>query len=207
MSPFSQARAVNQSYSPPSIPTAVFVGGTSGIGEAMASTFARMTKGNANIIIVGRNRDAADRIISSFPKPTPDKGVKHEFIQCDVSLLKNVHATTSYMLSRLDKINFLVISPGYINLTGRNETVEGNDHRLSVMYYARWAFIDDLIPLLQKARGAGEEAKVMSVLAAASPAGVPANVNDLAMKENYGLLAATGGIATYNDLMLEVRLS
>lgn len=38
----------------------------------MAEAFARVTKGNANIIIVGRNRAAAERIISSFPKPGPE---------------------------------------------------------------------------------------------------------------------------------------
>jgi NAD(P)-dependent dehydrogenase (short-subunit alcohol dehydrogenase family) len=38
------------------VPVAVFVGGTSGIGQATAEAFARHTKGNAHIIICGRNR-------------------------------------------------------------------------------------------------------------------------------------------------------
>lgn len=47
-------------------PVAVFVGGTSGIGQGMAEAFNRHTKGNAHIVLVGRNRDAAEGIISKM---------------------------------------------------------------------------------------------------------------------------------------------
>lgn len=42
-----------------SVPVALFVGGTSGIGQATAEAFARHTQGNAHIIICGRNREGA----------------------------------------------------------------------------------------------------------------------------------------------------
>lgn len=47
-------------------PVAVFVGGTSGIGQGMAEAFNRHTKGNADIVLVGRNRSAAEEIISKM---------------------------------------------------------------------------------------------------------------------------------------------
>jgi NADP-dependent 3-hydroxy acid dehydrogenase YdfG len=47
-------------------PVAVFVGGTSGIGQGMAEAFNRHTKGNSRIVLVGRNRDAAEKIISKM---------------------------------------------------------------------------------------------------------------------------------------------
>ncbi|KAJ6467045.1 hypothetical protein DFH09DRAFT_929905, partial [Mycena vulgaris] len=46
-------------FAPSYIPVAIFVGGKSGIGQGMAEAFARHTKGNAHIVLVGRNRAAA----------------------------------------------------------------------------------------------------------------------------------------------------
>ncbi|KAI0358500.1 NAD(P)-binding protein [Trametes cingulata] len=181
-------------------PVAVFVGGTSGIGQATAEAFARHTSGNAHIIIVGRNKAAADAIIASFPKPTSPEA-KHEFLACDVSLMKNIQATTSGLLARLPKVNFLVLSPGLYNLRGRDETEEGIDRRLGLHYYARWKFIYDLLPLLRKAKDAGEDAKVLSVLGAGH--GGQIDLNDLGMKKSYGLTRAGLTSPTYTDLMME----
>ena len=77
--------------------------------------FARITEGNAHIIILGRNRVAAESIISQFPKPTSSDAV-HEFVECDVSLMKNVEKVTESLLSRLPRLNFLVLSTGAIDL-------------------------------------------------------------------------------------------
>lgn len=155
MPSLSQIRAANAAFSPGYVPVAVFVGGTSGVGEAMAKSFARYTKGSARIIIVGRNKAAAESIIASFPKPagTSDSGPQHEFVHCDATLMKNVHATTKDLLSKLQTINFLVLSPGYLATGAKDETEEGIDKRVALNYHARWKFINDLIPLLQKAKG------------------------------------------------------
>ncbi|KAI9060324.1 NAD(P)-binding protein [Trametes sanguinea] len=200
MPSLAAARAANAAFSPSYFPVAVFVGGTSGIGRATAEAFARYTKGNAHIVIVGRNEAAADSVIASFPKPTSPDAV-HEFVSCDASLIKNVHATTQSLLARLPKINFLVLSPGFYTLQGRNETPEGIDRRLCLHYYARWKFAHDLMPLLRKAKEAGEDAKVMSVLAAGH--GGPVNLDDLALKKNYTALKAGLASPTYTDLMME----
>ena len=53
MTPLPAVRAANASYAPAYIPHALFVGGTSGVGQAMAEAFARYTKGNAHIILCG----------------------------------------------------------------------------------------------------------------------------------------------------------
>jgi NAD(P)-dependent dehydrogenase (short-subunit alcohol dehydrogenase family) len=157
MPSLSQVRAANAAFSPGYLPVAVFVGGTSGIGEAMAKAFAQYTKGNSRIIIIGRNKTAAESIIESFPKPTvkSDNGPLHEFVHCDANLLKNVHATAKDLLTKLHSVNFLVLSPAYsdLSIVGRDETEEGIDKRMALYYYARWTFIHDLMPLLQKAKG------------------------------------------------------
>ncbi|KAF8188956.1 hypothetical protein BJ912DRAFT_967462 [Pholiota molesta] len=174
--------------------------GTSGIGQGLAEVFANNTKGNSHIIIVGRNRDAAERILSSFPKP--DSGsVAREFVQCDATLMKNVQEASQDILARYPKINYLVMSPGIFTFDGRTETTEGIDRKLAVHYYARWKFLHDLLPGLQRAKDDGEHVAAMSVLAAGKGGAI--DVDDLAMKKGFSLSRAALGASTYNDLMAE----
>ncbi|KAI0705059.1 hypothetical protein C8T65DRAFT_809887 [Cerioporus squamosus] len=200
MPALTAARAANAAFAPAYFPIAVFVGGTSGIGRACAEAFARYTKGNAHIVIVGRNKSAADEIIASFPKPTKPEA-KHEFVSCDAFLMRNVQATTTSFRERLPKINFLVLSPGLANLRGRDETAEGIDKRLALHYYARWKFVNDLLPLLRQAKDAGEIAKVMSILRAGY--GGPIDLKNLGLKKRYIALEAEMASGTYTDLMFE----
>jgi len=195
----TNAAFVHSSSSPP---VAVFVGGTSGIGEGMVLTFAEHTKGKSNIVIVGRNQAAAERIFASIPaQPSGSDKSAREFVQCDVSLMKNVQTATEDILSRYSKINYLVMSPGILTLSGRDETTEGIDKKLAVHYYGRWKFINDLLPAIKKAKDDREQGVVMSVLAASKGGAI--NLNDLALKNTYSLLNAALAAPTYNDLMME----
>lgn len=199
-------QAANSNFTPSYLPVAIFLGGTSGIGQALAQAFARYTKGNAHIILCGRNQAAAESTIASFPKPTAsDPAVRHEFVQCDATLMKNVESTTSSLLARLPKVNFLVLSPGFLTMKGRDETPEGIDRKLALNYYARWKFTNDLLPLLKKAKDSGEDARVMSILGAGT--GGRIDLDDLGLKKRYGLVNAAMAAATYNDLMIEVRMT
>ncbi|KAJ7268208.1 NAD(P)-binding protein [Mycena haematopus] len=199
MPSLSTVRAFNAAFSPSYTPVAIFVGGTSGIGQGTAEAFARHTKGNAHIVLVGRNRAAAEAIIKTFPKPTVS-GVKHEFVECDVTLMKNVHRVAGELLTRLPKINFLVLSPGVMTMNGRNETEEGIDRKLAVHYYGRWRFIRDLLPAIEAAHKAGEDAKVLSVLAAGH--GAKIDLEDLGLKKSFSVANAAVAAPTYNDIMV-----
>ncbi|EPQ51734.1 NAD P-binding protein [Gloeophyllum trabeum ATCC 11539] len=202
MPSLAQVRAANAAYKPAYVPVALFVGGTSGVGQACAKAFACVTNGNAHIIVCGRNRAAGEATIASFPKPPASSSAwKHEFVECDVSLMKNVHRTTTELLERLEKLNFLSVSPGIVTMSGRTETEEGLDKKMALHYYARWKFIHDLMPLLRKAKEKGEDASVMTILGAGR--GGPIDLNDLGVKKNYTLGNAAKTTNTYNDLMLE----
>jgi len=202
MPSISAARAFNEGCKLAYFPVAIFVGGTSGIGQGTAEAFARYTKGNAHIIICGRNRTAAEAIIASFPKPTIAAGPQpvHEFVQCDATMMKNVKATTIELLSRLPKVNFLFMSPGFLTFKGRDETEEGIDKKLALHYYARWKFAYDLMPLLTAAKEKGEDAKVMTVLGAGT--GGVIDTDDLGLKKHYSVRKAASTAVTYNDLMV-----
>ncbi|KAF7352057.1 hypothetical protein MVEN_01168200 [Mycena venus] len=199
MPSLSTVRAFNAAFSPSHTPVAIFVGGTSGIGQGMAEAFARHTKGNAHIVLVGRSRAAAEAIIATFPKPTVP-GVKHEFVECDITLMKNVQRVAGELRARIPKINFLVLTPGVLTMNGRNETEEGIDRKLAVHYYGRWRFIKDLLPAVEEAHKAGEDAKVMSILAAGH--GGKIDLGDLGLKKSFSVANAAAAAPTYNDIMV-----
>jgi len=171
---------------------AVFVGGTSGIGQGMAEAFNRHTNGSSHIVLVGRNREAAESIISNMKSVVPESSTgSYEFVPCDVSIMSNVKSTAATILTKYPKINFLVMSPGFMSIT-RTETEEGIDKNMAVHYYGRWTFIHELLPAL---RSAGDS-KVLSVLSA-GVGGKKINVN------NFGLNIGSSATSTYNDLMIE----
>lgn len=202
MPSLAASRTANASYAFPAAPVAIFVGGTSGIGQAVAQALARYTNGQLHLIIIGRNRAAAESIFATLPKPALP-AARYEFIECDATLMRNVAATTSELLARLPKVNYLVLSSGYLGLRspGRDETLEGIDKKLALNYYARWKFTHDLLPLLKAAKDSGQDARVMSVLAPGN--GRTLDLEDLGLKKGYSFLSSFRAAPTYNDLMVE----
>ncbi|KIM33643.1 hypothetical protein M408DRAFT_326307 [Serendipita vermifera MAFF 305830] len=199
MPSFSTVKASNASYAPSYIPTAVFVGGTSGIGQAMAELLARLLNGRVNIIIIGRNKIAGERIIAGFPAP-PSGEAKHEFLQCDAGELKNVHEVSKLLLQKLDKINFLVLSPSP-NVTHAIPTPEGLELAMVLRYYARVKFMYELLPLLKNARNKGEDARAMTVFAGGL--GWKVDLNDLGLKKKWSMFRMTLQTGTYTHVAIK----
>ena len=193
----------NSRFSPSYLPVAIFVGGTAGIGQGTAEAFARHTHGNAHIILVGRNRAAAETIISNFPKATV-AGAKHEFVQCDVSLMKNVERTTKSLLERLPRVNFLFLSTVFIRKIGRDLTEEGIDKKLAVLIYGRWKFIEEMLPALRTAAAKGEAATVYQVGWAGK--GNPVDWDNLGFNKRYNVYTIQSQSPGYVDAMSQVCL-
>lgn len=198
------AVSANSNFSPSYLPVAIFVGGTGGIGQGTAEAFARHTKGNAHIIIVGRDRSAAETIISKFPKPTVE-GAKYEFAECDLTLMKNIERTTKALLERLPRVNFLAISTAAVTKLGREETEEGIDKKLATFYYGRFKFINDILPALLAASAKGEAAVVYCVAAAGR--GKSIDWNDLGLKETYGFVKIRQQMPRYLDTITQASLN
>ncbi|KAJ7453189.1 hypothetical protein FB451DRAFT_1050540 [Mycena latifolia] len=172
MPTFSVVKASNATFRPAYLPVAVFVGGTSGVGQGMTEAFARQVHGRAHIIIVGRNKQAAAEIIARFPKPSAGEGDGwiHEFIACNVSLMANVRTACAKIASKTQRINFLAITAGYSSMVDVRLTSEGLDLLLAMRYYYRYVCIQELLPLLTNAHDLGQDARVISVEVVARPA-------------------------------------
>ena len=137
-----------------------------------------------------RTQPCSCRKPSSLLFPPPSSQGTREFIQ---NATHHSCPTSTPHLNRFSvahtKINYLVLSPGIMTLNGRDETSEGNwPKKLAVHYYARSRFIHDLLPSLERAKEAGEEAKTMSVLG--SGKGGEIDVEDLGLKKNFSLTNA-----------------
>lgn len=205
MPKLTTTKALNATFSPSYIPVAVFVGGTSGIGEAMVKVISSYTKGMVHIIIVSRNRAATKKTFTSLRHPIAANGepVLREFMTCDAYLMRNIDATCRELTSKLSKINFLVLSAGYLRMTGRDETEEGLDKMLVMRYYNRFKFTKELLPLLHNAKALGEDAGMLSIMVTGQK-DIQIDATDLDMKKNYGAIRAAMHTCAYNDIMIEV---
>ncbi|PVG01537.1 NAD(P)-binding protein [Serendipita vermifera] len=201
----AKANAANALYKPDKKPVAIFFGGTSGIGRAMAEQLAKQTNGRAHIIILGRNQTAAEEIIASFPRTDPsappEDASEYSFVKVDATSMTQVREVAAQLKAQLPKINFIITSTGVTDIKGREETADGIDRKMSGYFYARFRFIHDLAPLVEKAAEDGEHVAIASIFAAGR--GVAVDLNDLGLVKGYGLVAMRRHSATYTDCVMQ----
>ena len=112
------SNALISSTLPPNL-VAVFVGATSGIGEATLKQFAKHTR-QPRAYFVGRSRDDADRILAEC-KALNSEG-EFIFIKADVSLIRVVDEVCEEIKSKEEAINILFLSAGVAALDRRGST-------------------------------------------------------------------------------------
>lgn len=88
-----------------------------------------------------------------------------------------------------------------MTLKGRNETFEGIDRKMSVNFYSRMRFINNLMPQLTTASRAGEISRCISVLAAGAEGEV--RLDDLELKHNFTLHSCLAHCAVMTDFAVE----
>ncbi|KAG9857109.1 hypothetical protein KCU98_g1181, partial [Aureobasidium melanogenum] len=133
--------------------TAVFVGATNGIGEFTVRGLCK-THGDdgpsLRIIIVGRNEKAAQQIMTECKALC--SSVEFHFVQGgDISLLHGVDEACDEIESILEttktfSIDMLVMTQGKVEFGPRIDTNEGLDKSMSLLYYSRMRFINNLLP-------------------------------------------------------------
>ncbi|KAK4142521.1 uncharacterized protein C8A04DRAFT_13134 [Dichotomopilus funicola] len=125
---------------------AVFVGGTSGIGEATMKELAKHAV-QPRIYFLGRSERAAVRITNELAAINP--GGQYHFLQADLSLLQTVDEVCYELKGHEGVINLLFLTAGTM-VTGK-ETPEHLYYPTALNYYSRIRLIVNLLPLLQKA--------------------------------------------------------
>ena len=111
----SQVQASNALFSStfPSRLVALFVGGTSGIGEITLKKFAKYSH-QPRAYFVGRSQNAADRIVAECKELNPTG--EYTFIKADVSLLRVVDQVCKEIRAQEKSLNILFLSQGVMSM-------------------------------------------------------------------------------------------
>lgn len=192
-------------------PTALFVGGTSGIGQSTLRALAHNSE-KPNVYIIGRSESNASPFLKELRQINANGNFN--FIEADVSLIRNVDTACEEIKRKEKELNLVFMTPGGISLTGRRgefgsrcrdgsytnpstETVEGLDHLFALRYYARMRFVANLMPLLES----GKPARVISVFGGGFEG--PINKRDLDLKRNFSVLKCALHSITMTSLAME----
>lgn len=200
--PYSVVQKTNLAYPKETVPNpvGVFAGSTSGIGEQLAYSFAKTTV-DPTIYIIGRNEERGAAVRAEILKLNPS--AKVTFLKQDLSLVSQAKELADTLKKNETKINLLAQSQGGLLYQDRNETKEGLDQAMSFNYYTRWALIDNVVDLVQRAADAGEPASVLTVLAAGNGEASTLNVADLELKTSYSFLTMLQTVPAYNSIAVQ----
>ncbi|PGH07605.1 hypothetical protein GX51_01613 [Blastomyces parvus] len=174
--------------------TALFVGGTTGIGQSTLRQLAIHSE-KPKVYIIGRNKEKASPFLAELSKLNP--GGRFQFIETDVSLIRNVDRACEVIKDKEDRLNMLFMTPGGISLSGRRETPEGIDQIFALRYYSRMRFIQNLLPLLS----AATPARVISIFGGGFESSI--NTSDLDLKHNFSILNCAKHAITMTSLSME----
>ncbi|OPX09243.1 SDR family NAD(P)-dependent oxidoreductase [Mycobacterium sp. AT1] len=126
----------------------VVTGATSGLGEAMATSFAEL---GATVHLLGRNPDKVKRSADVIRGAVPGSVVIDEV--CDVGDLDTVRAWTDDLSGRVDALHGLVHNAGAMPKR-RDETPQGHELQLACHVLGPQVMTERLLPLLRNAGGA-----------------------------------------------------
>jgi NAD(P)-dependent dehydrogenase (short-subunit alcohol dehydrogenase family) len=111
---------------------AVFVGGTSGIGEFTLKAFAQHTL-EPRAYLIGRSQEAGDRIKAECQKLNPTG--EFIFMKADTSLIRNVDKVCEEIKAKETKINILFLTTGTLAMRG-TQTFCVKDNSLAYDLYS-----------------------------------------------------------------------
>ena len=164
---------------------ALVVGGTGGIGYAIANRLAAQAA-SSFVTISGRTK----------PQNMPHANM--EFRQLDASSMRQIKSyAESFNSTPEQKLDLLIMTQGIMTLAGRTETPEGIDRKMALHYYGKQLLIRELLPSLK------DDAKVLIVFDGIY--GNPAKLNwdDLDLKKHFSLGTAANHCMVLNDAMVQ----
>jgi NAD(P)-dependent dehydrogenase (short-subunit alcohol dehydrogenase family) len=162
---------------------AAIVGGTGGLGRALAQVLASR---GASVIVVGQTfRDSATRGI--------------EFIKADLSLMSEAERAAALLPS--ETLDVVIFTTGIFAAPKREETAEGIERDMAVSFLSRLVMLRLIAPRLGKNRpGAAMKPRVFIMGYPGS--GQIGNLDDLNAERSYGALATHMNTVAGNEMLV-----
>lgn len=197
----TEVRASNALINDTTAPrVAVFVGGTSGIGQLTIKALVA-TGASVRIYLVGR-KSSEERSLA-FIQELRATNPKAEVIwtEGEISLLAETKRICEVVKRKEPRVDLLFLTAGYAPFGPRVETAEGVEVAQSLEYYSRVLFVLHLLPVLQ----AAEAPRVVSVLAGGMERANAVDLEDLGLKKpgNFGGVKAQLQYMAMNTMALE----
>jgi NAD(P)-dependent dehydrogenase (short-subunit alcohol dehydrogenase family) len=111
----------------------VIVGGSDGIGRAIANALAKEN----TVIIIGRSVQKARDFVKAYPQ-------NGKYLLADISLLNTIPTLVSEIQSMVDSVDYIVHSADVLRVKRLN-TEEGLEQSIAINYYSRVLFNQLLI--------------------------------------------------------------
>ncbi|KAI9825350.1 MAG: hypothetical protein M1826_007028 [Phylliscum demangeonii] len=172
---------------------AVFVGATSGIALQTLTEYARRSL-RPTAYIVGRNSTKLASIIADLEALNPAGRFKP--LEGEISLLKNVDAVCAAFGAQESHLDLLVMAPGYLKVT-RQDNADGLEDTISLRYYVRMRFLQQLLPVLSAAQPA---ARVVNIHGAGKEGRM--DEDDLELRRSFSLRSSGIHTCTMNTLAM-----
>jgi len=172
--------------------TALFLGGTKGIGLGLARSFARR---GANVIISGRS--GGQEGISELKELSQGLKSTQEFIKADVSLVASSTDFARQFSKSHKQLDYLVITVGILPDAARTENEDGIERDFGVSFFAsRFVLLHEMLDYLN-------QCKTRVILLGVYGAGGSVDLDDILSTNNYGVLKAIGTVNTGNEMLVQ----
>lgn len=198
---FSDIRASNALINDATAPhVAVFVGGTSGIGQLTIKALVA-TGASVRVYLVGRksSEERSKAFIQELHVANPKSEVI--WVEGEISLLAETKRVCEVIKRKETRVDLLFLTAGYAPFGPRKETSEGVEIAQSLEYYSRVLCILQILPLLE----AAEAPRVVSVLAGGMEWSRAVDLEDLDLKKpgNFSGVKAQIQYTAMNTMALE----
>ena len=161
---------------------ALVTGGTDGIGKAIARILAEQ---GICVVVVGSNAGKGANAVRELRHLSGNDRV--EFLQADLSLIRNVDALAAQVSMRWPRLHYLVLCAGIMR--GRHTlTREGIETNFAVNYLSRFTLAQALISGLAAGGLAGHAARILVISGAAQNGRI--RYDDVNLAGRFGILRA-----------------
>ncbi|KAJ3080978.1 hypothetical protein HK100_010002, partial [Physocladia obscura] len=125
---------------------ALILGGTSGVGAALA---VNLVKQGYNVVVVGRDEGRGNETIARLKKAAPQTA--SEFMFADISTVAGTRQFSAEFSAGHNKLDVLVLGAGRLPGATREPTADGLSAPLATLAYMRAILVEQLAPLLARA--------------------------------------------------------